>query len=264
MIWVSAHSDGYAPGWDGDAISMMAARSAEDRAAFVLALLSDGMHVVDVGCGPGTVSVGFAHAVAPSGSVLGVDVEPSQIVAAAALAHRAGVSTIRFEVGSAYNLPVLDKAVDVYFSHALFEHLKEPQRAFAEAHRVLAVGGVLAVVASDWSRAQLSPSTPDVALALHGHYMLRRRAGGDPFAGGRLASHVRAAGFVDIRETSHLRLDLPYRELAGYVLARLAAALAEDSADDELVGACAAAARWAATDGIAAQCWTQVTARRVA
>jgi SAM-dependent methyltransferase len=260
---VPKRAESYAPGWGADAVAMMASRSAEGRAAFVLPDLAAGMRVVDVGCGPGTVSIGLARVVAP-GSVLGIDTEPSQIAAAISSAQRAGIRTIRFEAGNAYDLPIGDGEVDVYFSHALFEHLAEPRRALAEAHRVLQIGGTLAIAASDWSRAQLNPATADVATALNGHFALRHRAGGDPFAGGQLASRVRAAGFAEVGETSALREDLPYQDLARYVLARLSEALADTPSDGELLRACAAAGRWSETEGTAVQCWTYVTAKRVA
>lgn len=241
---------------------MMASRSADERADFAVKELTSGARVVDAGCGPGTVSVGLARAVAPSGWVLGIDAEPSQIDYAREVAQRAGLSNLRFETGSAYELPIGDAGVDAYFSHAMFEHLSAPGEALDEARRVLRAGGVLAVSASDWSRAHFNPWTPDVALAMQGHYLLRRRAGGDPFAGSRLAEWVRDAGFLDVVQTTCLRTDLDYRQLAVYVLNRLDTALLDSPGDGDVAQARAAAARWAATDGTVLQCWTEVTARR--
>lgn len=241
---------------------MMASRSADERADFAVKELAAGARVVDAGCGPGTVSVGLTRAVGPSGWVLGIDAEPSQIDSARVVAQTAGLSNLRFETGSAYQLPIGDAGVDAYFSHAMFEHLSAPDEALDEARRVLRAGGVLAVSASDWSRAQFDPWAPDVALAMEGHYQLRRRAGGDPFTGGRVAGWVREAGFLDVVETSWLRIDLDYRQLATYVLNRLDAALLERPGDDDIAHARDAAARWAATSGTVLQCWTEVTARR--
>jgi ubiquinone/menaquinone biosynthesis C-methylase UbiE len=241
---------------------MMTSRSASERAAFALKELAADACVVDVGCGPGTVSLGLARAVAPTGSVLGIDAEPSQIDSAQMLAQEAGLTNLRFKVGSAYSLPVGDSGADMYFSHAMFEHLSAPDEALGEARRVLRAHGVLAVSASDWSRARFDPWTADVALAMEGHYLLRRRAGGDPFAGGQLVEWVRDAGFRDITESIRLRVDLSYRQLAFYVLKRLDTALRESPDDDRIVAAHAAATRWAATDGSVHQCWTEVTARR--
>jgi hypothetical protein len=91
--------------------------------------------------------------------------------------------------------------------------------------------------------------------------LLRRRAGGEPFAGQRLADWVRAAGFVGIAQTAHMRVDMDYRQLARYVLTRLNAAVREDPNDEDLVSARSAAGRWADTDGSVTQCWTEITAQ---
>jgi len=250
----------YAPGWDRDAVSMMTSRSAAERAACALDRLSDGMRVLDVGCGPGTISMGLARAIAPSGRLLGVDAEISQVTAALEYARRTETSQARFVAASAYDLPVETGSVDVYFSHALYEHLQNPERALFEARRVLRPGGALAVAASDWSRARFDPLTADIELAMSGHYALRRQAGGDPFAGSGLRGWVQTAGFVDIAESVHQRVDLGYQELAAYVRARLLAAAPTSPPGMNLGEAALAADRWATETGTVTQCWVEVTA----
>lgn len=49
-----------------------AARTAEFCAAHVLPHLSPGLSVLDVGCGPGSITSGFARYVSPGGRVVGV------------------------------------------------------------------------------------------------------------------------------------------------------------------------------------------------
>ena len=132
---MSTSRDGYAPGWGSDAVTMMASRVATERAAFTLPFLRDGMHVLDVGCGPGSLSVGLAEAVARHGQLLGYDAESSQVRTAQATCLASGIVNARFEVASAYELPAKDETIDVYFSHAMFEHLSRPARALAEAYR---------------------------------------------------------------------------------------------------------------------------------
>lgn len=228
---------------------MMSTRRATERAGAILALLPPAGTVVDVGCGPGTITVGLAAA----GRVLGIDARVSQVRAA-----RPG--NVWFVAGHAGELPCPDASVDVYFSHALFEHLTDPAGALAEAHRVLRPGGRLAVIASDWSRAQFEPHTPDIDAALRGHYLLRHRAGGDPDAGGRLPEWLTAAGFTVDQVHSHQRVDLGYPNLAAYIAARLA----PTAPGDPIVSAALAAARrWQRTTGTWTQCWTEVVARKV-
>ncbi len=69
-------------------VSILAARTAEREGAFFLAHLQPGMRVLDVGCGPGTITLGLARAVAPA-EVIGIDIAQSQVDAARAR-QRAG------------------------------------------------------------------------------------------------------------------------------------------------------------------------------
>ncbi|TNC22914.1 class I SAM-dependent methyltransferase [Amycolatopsis alkalitolerans] len=244
--------EGYAPGFADDALSMMSARTASDRAGFVLRTLEPGMRVLDAGCGPGSITRGFVPIVG-AGRVLGVDTEPRQFPAE---------STVDFVAGSVYALPVPSESIDLAFAHALFEHLNRPAEALLELRRVLRPGGVLALSTSDWSRARLQPKTVNVVAALRGHHLLRRRAGGDPFAGKHLAGSVREAGFREVRTHARFRPDMPYRDLARYVESRLDAALSASPADrDQLASAARSAWAWShGGDGSFHQCWVELVA----
>jgi SAM-dependent methyltransferase len=242
---------------------MMSRRTAESRASFFLPLLEPGMRVLDVGCGPGTITLGLAEAVLPGGACVGVDLEPSQVALARATA--AGAGNVAFEVASIYALPFADETFDAVFSHALFEHLARPLDALAELRRVLRHGGVAGVCSSDWGGAVIEPRTDDVETALRCHLRLRRKAGGDPYTGGRLPALVESAGFADAHASTQHEVDMPYRDFARYIGARIEAA-ARDAAGPErselLLGA-AAARRWEQHEGgVITQPWTAVTARR--
>jgi SAM-dependent methyltransferase len=266
---MDAENGTYAPGWTSDAVAMMSSRSADDRARTVLARLGGVATVVDVGCGPGSITLGLARSLAAGGHVLGIDAQASQVAVATARAARAGVANARFEVAPANALPCVDNSIDVYFSHALFEHLADPLGALAEARRVLRPNGLLVVAASDWSHARFDPYTADVESALAGHRLLRRWAGGDPDAGGRLRRWIDTAGFALESVRSTQRVDLAYTELAGYIGNRLATAAstmldAQTPAADArtLLDALQAARRWQRSDGTWTQCWTEVVAHR--
>lgn len=247
--------EGYAPGYADDALSMLSARTASDRAGFVLRLLRPGMRVLDLGCGPGTISRGFVPVVGEAGRVIGMDPERAQFPRE---------STVDFAVASAYALPVAANTVDVVFAHALFEHLARPGEVLTQIHRVLRPGGILALSTSDWSRARLRPRTANVDAALRGHYLLRRRAGGDPFAGKHIAPRVSQAGFQNVHTHARYRPDMPYRELAKYVESRLDAALKASTTDrDQLASAARSAWSWSHSgDGEFAQCWVELTATK--
>ena len=197
--------------------------------------------------------------------MLGIDREDSQIRQARHAARDAEVSNVEFEQGSAYDLPVAARSVDVVFSHALFEHLADPAAALAEFGRVLRPGGAIAVCCSDWSRATLDPYDADVAAALEGHCLLRRRAGGDPFRGTVLPQLVADAGFIDLATGRADRVDMGYDDFGHWVHTRIQAALADPDISppdrERLQRAGHAAQRWATRRGLFIQCWIEVTAR---
>jgi SAM-dependent methyltransferase len=258
---MTALSDGYAPGFADDALAMLTRRTAATRAAFVLPFLAPGMRVLDVGCGPGTITRGLAEAVAPGGTCVGIDVEASQIE----LARAGAAGNLSFEVGSAYALPFPDGSFDAVFSHALFEHLARPADVAAELHRVLRPGGVIGVCCSDWGDAFVEPRTADVDEALACHLELRRRAGGDPFAGASLERWIEQAGFAQVDAQIRHEVDMSYGAFARYIGSRIEASAREASGceRERFAAGAAAAARWAEhDDGRLTQPWTAVTARR--
>src|SRR5262245_55267760 len=89
----------------------MALRTADKEGAFFLPFLRPGMRVLDLGCGPGSLTLGLAQAVAP-GEAIGVDLQPSQVAQAQALSAARGGMNVRFEVADVYRLPFPDGSFD--------------------------------------------------------------------------------------------------------------------------------------------------------
>jgi SAM-dependent methyltransferase len=219
----------YTPGVGQGAVAFMAERTAASHAAFVLPQLSAGMAIADLGCGPGTITVGLAEAVAP-GAVLGIDQGVQQLAAARTHSDRLGLTNLTFKAGSCYQLPVADHSVDLVFAHALFEHLGEPARALAEVRRVLRPGGLAALCSPDWGGFILSPPTTALEHAVREYTSLMVGNGGDPLAGRRLAGYLADSGFGGIRVDARYETYAETTTVTNYLATQLADAGHDDSA----------------------------------
>src|SRR3954454_19712121 len=102
-------------------------RTAENSAGYLLPSLRPGLDLLDVGCGPGTITVDLAALVAP-GRVVGIDVSADPLAEARGLAERAGVD-VTFDVGDVYALAEPDDTFDVVHAHQVLQHLADPVAA---------------------------------------------------------------------------------------------------------------------------------------
>ena len=102
-------SETYTPGHSKNAMAFMAQRTFETHGRFFRASLEPGHHLLDAGCGPGTITIGLAEHVE---SVIAVDFSNSQVAAARSLAADRGLSNVRFETANCYQLPFADGSFD--------------------------------------------------------------------------------------------------------------------------------------------------------
>jgi SAM-dependent methyltransferase len=207
----------------------MARRTLASHGAFFLPYLGPGQAVLDCGCGPGSITLGIAARTTP-GEVVGVDFGLSQIDRATAVATEQGVSNVRFQAGSVYELPFDNGRFDRVFSHALLEHLADPVRALGELHRVLKPGGVIGVCSPDWGGFLLSPPSPAITGAVEAYMALQTRNGGDVRAGSKLGLHLSAAGFEEVNLSARYECYPSLVFIGEYLAAQLECAGDTDSA----------------------------------
>ena len=110
--------DRYTHGHHESVVQNHARRRAEVDAWFLLPRLSAGMSLLDVGCGPGTITVGLARAVAP-GEVTGIDLSEEVLAQAREHAASESVDNLTFELGDVYQLDYEDGAFDVVYANQL-------------------------------------------------------------------------------------------------------------------------------------------------
>ncbi len=186
----------YTLGYSERALDFVSRRTLESHGAFFIPFLAPGMTVLDCACGPGSITLGIADKV---GSVIGVDVDQSQLRLAASNALARGIRNVTFRQASAYALPFEDASFDAVFSHALLEHLKDPPRAMQEFLRVLRPGGVAGVCTPDWGGFLCAPPTEDVITALRIHNQIQNANGGDTLVGRKLLGYMLQTGFAEVK-----------------------------------------------------------------
>jgi 2-polyprenyl-3-methyl-5-hydroxy-6-metoxy-1,4-benzoquinol methylase len=177
------------------------ARTVESSFGYGLDLLRPGMEVLDLGCGPGSITVGIAGRVAP-GRVLAIDADAGVLGAAEVAAREAGVSNIEFAAMDAYALDVADDSFDVVHAHQVLQHLADPVAALREMARVARPGGVVAARDADYAGWIWYPTDPRLDRWQELYRSLARAAGGEPDAGRHLLAWAHAAGLTDVRATS--------------------------------------------------------------
>ncbi|KQV23893.1 MULTISPECIES: methyltransferase domain-containing protein [unclassified Kitasatospora] len=177
-------------------------RTAANSAACLLPELRAGQALLDVGCGPGTITADLAELVGPTGRVVAVDRSAEVLAQAAEYVAGRGIGNVTFERADAYRLPYADGEFDVVHAHQVLQHVAEPVLVLRELRRVTAPGGVVAVRDADYAAMAWYPELPELAAWMALYQQVARANEGEPNAGRRLAAWARAAGFEKIECSS--------------------------------------------------------------
>ena len=188
----------YTHGHSAAVLSAHSRRGAADSAAYLLAHLNAGMDLLDVGCGPASITADLAERVTP-GRVVALDAASGALEAARATLRDRGLSEqVEVTSGDVMALPFEDATFDVVHAHQVLQHLADPVGALAEMRRVTRPGGIVAVRDAVYSAMTRFPE-PAGMEQWRSVYMATARAnGGEPDAGSRLLSWAREAGFTDV------------------------------------------------------------------
>ncbi|WP_085082135.1 class I SAM-dependent methyltransferase [Mycolicibacter senuensis] len=172
-------------------------RTAQNSAAYLLGSLAPGLRLLDVGCGPGTITADLASIVAP-GRVTAIEPVPEALELARACAVERDQHNIDFVVADVHALQFGDNSFDVVHAHQVLQHVADPVTALAEMRRVCKPGGVVAARDSDYAAFAWHPASTQLDDWLRLYRDAARANGGEPDAGRRLLAWAHAAGFTDV------------------------------------------------------------------
>jgi ubiquinone/menaquinone biosynthesis C-methylase UbiE len=172
----------------------LARRTLESHGRFLIPHLKPGMRVLDVGCGPGSITRDIAAYVAP-GNVIGIDTDEGRLETARQAAPQANLEHLTFELGDANALAFDDASFDVVFMHAVLQHAADPLKILRGCRRVLRADGIVGVADTDLSACVVYPTDPTLDEYFDYLVRLRKHEGGSANVGRQLRALLHEAGF---------------------------------------------------------------------
>ncbi|MDQ0644475.1 class I SAM-dependent methyltransferase [Microbacterium murale] len=174
-------------------------RTIANSAEYLRPHLHPDARLLDVGAGPGTITMDFAQHVA---HVTATEIGEPELALSQQLATVQGVSNIAFSVEDAHALSFADDSFDIVHTHQVLQHVADPVLALREMRRVTKPGGLVAARDADYAGFIWFPLAPELDEWLQLYRAAARANGGEPDAGRRLLSWARAAGFEDVATTA--------------------------------------------------------------
>ncbi|KAJ5097984.1 hypothetical protein N7532_004985 [Penicillium argentinense] len=190
----------YTHGHHASVIRSHAARTAKNSVAFLLPHLKPSMKILDIGCGPGTITVDLAEYV-PKGSVTGLERAGSILAQARDLAETRGITNIEFVEGDANDLSFADGSFDVVLCHQVLQHVGDPVGMLREMNRVAKSGGIVAAREADYGVFVWYPELPGLKEWQGLYDRVARYNGGEPNAGRVLHAWARQAGLSEVKSS---------------------------------------------------------------
>lgn len=189
-------SESYTFGHTKAVLSSHKSRTVGNTAQFLVPYLQPSHHVLDIGCGPGTITAGFAE-LCHQGRVVGVDQAQSVIEEASKIHPASQWPNLTFEAGdvvSESGLPFPDSSFDIVFTSNTLIHIPDPVKAIKEAYRLVKPGGILAMREPD--TVNWYPALPGLELYQRAQMAMVRQTGAPGLDRCRaLHAWARQAGF---------------------------------------------------------------------
>jgi SAM-dependent methyltransferase len=195
--------DVYTHGHQDAVLRSHRSRTVANSAAYLVPHLRPGLDLLDVGCGPGTLTVDLARHVAP-GRVVGVDTSAEVVAQARAFAAEAAGPSgprVEFAAGDFRSLEA-GEGFDVVHAHQVLQHLRDPVGALRAMAALARPGGAVAARDADYSGMVWAPADEGLDRWREVYLAVTRRNGADADAGRHLPAWARGAGLDDVTYTT--------------------------------------------------------------
>jgi ubiquinone/menaquinone biosynthesis C-methylase UbiE len=162
--------------------------------------LTPGMHCLDLGCGPGLVTLELASRVGPSGSVIGIDADPVKLDLARQAAAARGLTNIEFlqrDVATSNEV----SRYDLLYSRFLFTHLSFAAALAGKMLQAARPNGIAIVEDTDFSGLVTYPHSPAIEQYVSWYRQVVANRGGDADIGPRLYRLLVDAGWQNLEVT---------------------------------------------------------------
>ena len=196
-------NDTYTHGHHDSVLRSHRNRTVDNSAAYLVPHLQPGVRLLDVGCGPGTITVDFAARVAP-GEVVAIEREQAVVDEASALAAERGLDNITIELGDVYGLAYDDDSFDVVHAHQVLQHLSDPVAALSEMRRVTKPGGIVAARDADYAGMTWYPADERLDRWMAIYQAVARSNDAEPDAARYLLAWANQVGFSSVTVTGSL------------------------------------------------------------
>jgi SAM-dependent methyltransferase len=174
-------------------------RTIANSAAYLEPHLRQDATLLDVGAGPGSITLDFASRVA---HVTATEIDDDALALSRDRARAQDARNIDFAVQDVHALTFPDDSFDIVHAHQVLQHVADPVQALREMARVARPGGVVAVRDADYAGFIWHPPSPELDDWLALYRSAAHANGGEPDAGRRLLAWAHAAGLDDAVATA--------------------------------------------------------------
>ncbi|GCF01627.1 hypothetical protein ZYGM_000569 [Zygosaccharomyces mellis] len=152
----------YTHGYDAELSKSHKWRTVENSCKHFKNLIKPTDVVLDVGCGPGSITLDLANYV-PNGKVVGI--EPTRELIDECVRNTNKQTNVEFKLASGYNIPFSDNTFDIVHCHQVLIHLEDPILVLKEMRRVCKPNGIVCCKECDPSMSAVYPEKHIPALS---------------------------------------------------------------------------------------------------